>query len=145
MGNMGKELANPSIPHWITYCTVVVLHARHLLLTRVLEGFYSIIDRRHPAFQIHCLLHVLSLHPCDEQELTYQLGIVASSITVVFEGGGLYEMPTSSVGYAWVASAPFLLILVLQSGVSSCLVVILLLLTSRSRVGHDFIQSTTIP
>jgi hypothetical protein len=39
---MGKELANPSIPHWITYCTVVVLHTRHLLLTVCLKVFTAL-------------------------------------------------------------------------------------------------------
>jgi hypothetical protein len=109
------------------------------------EGFDSIIDRCHRAFQIHPPLHVISLHSSDDRELTYQPAIVTSSVTVVFEGCCLYEMPTSSVQYAWVASTPFLIILVLQSGVSSGLVVILSSLTSCSRVGHDFVQSTTIP
>jgi hypothetical protein len=137
---MGKKPANPCIPHWITYCTVVVLHRSHLLLTRVLEGFYSIIDRCHRAFRIHLPLHVISLHPSDERELTYQpAAIVTSSVIVIFEGWGPFEMPTSSVQYAWIASTPFLFILVLQSGVSSRLVVILSSLTSCSRVGHDFV------
>jgi len=41
--------------------------------------------------------------------------LLTSSVTVIFEGWGPVEMPTSSVQYAWVASTPFLLILVLQS------------------------------
>jgi len=48
-------------------------------------------------------------------ELSKSTPLLTSSVTVVFEGWGPFEMPTSSVPYAWVASTPFLLILVLQS------------------------------
>jgi len=50
---MGKEPANPCIPHRINYCTVVVLHTSYVLLTRMAEGFCNIRDRCDRAFQIH--------------------------------------------------------------------------------------------
>jgi len=80
-------------------------------------------------------------------KLSESTALVTSSITVIFEGVGRYEIPTRTVQYAWVASTPFLLLLVLQSGVSSCLVVILSESSLRlcSCVGLDFIQSVTIP
>jgi len=48
-------------------------------------------------------------------ELSKSTALLKSSVTVIFEGWGRYEIPTSSVQYAWVTSTPFLLILVLQS------------------------------
>ena len=35
---MGKQSANASIPHWVVYRAVVVLHMSYVLLTPVVEG-----------------------------------------------------------------------------------------------------------
>ena len=70
VGNMGQELANPCISHWINYCTVAVLHTTYFLLTRVVEGFCSVSGCCDPAFQfkIHGPWHVISLHPYNERD-----------------------------------------------------------------------------
>ena len=62
---MGKEPANPCIPHWINYRTVAVLHASYVLLTRV-EGFCSIVHPCDRVSHTHGPWHVISLHQCDE-------------------------------------------------------------------------------
>ena len=108
----------------LTIVTVAVPHTNYILLTGVVEGFCGIIDRCDQASASNGPWHVISLHPCDKRDLTYHwLLVTTPSINVL--GAGQYKIPTSSVQYAWVASTPFLLILVLQSCVSSYLVVIL--------------------
>jgi len=69
---MGKEPANPCIPHWIDYRTMAVLHLSYVLLTRI-EGFCSIVDRCDRVSHTHGPWHVISLHQCHEGDLTYQL------------------------------------------------------------------------
>jgi hypothetical protein len=145
---MGKEPADTFLPHRADYRTVAVLYMSDVLLTWMVGGLGSIINYLHHAFYDQCFLHVVSLHPPgSEPAIDVILRTVSPTFTLVVEGVGEYEVPTSTVKYAWALSAPFLLILVLESGLSSssCPTLRLLLwLTPRSRIGVDSVQSIAI-
>ena len=71
---------------------------------------------------------------------------VTSRITLVIDGAGKYQISIITVKYAWArfVSIPYICILVLQSGLSRCLMP-RPPLTPGSHVGLDSVQTTTIP
>jgi len=148
VGLMGKEPADTFLPHRADCRTVAVLHMSDVLLTWMVEGLSSISNCLHHAFYHQCFWHVVSSHsPGSEPVIDDILRTVSPTFTLVVEGVSEYQVPTSTVKYAWVLSTRFLLILVLESGLSSssCLALGLLLwLTPRSRVGVDSVQSIAI-
>ena len=134
-------------------CTVAVFHMSYVLLTWLIGGLYSIrdCDGRAFRFQGWGSWYLASLRPSDGKRAIWHISLLtgASYITLVIEGIGKYQIPMISVKYAWVMTAPYLLVLVFQSGSSACLVSGLSsmssLLTPCSRVGPDSVQTTTIP
>lgn len=117
---MGKEPADTFLPHRADYRTVAVLHMSDVLLTWMVGGLGCVSNCLHRAFYHQCFLHVVSLHsPGGEPAIDVILRTVSPTFTLVVEGVGEYQVPTSTVKYAWVLSTPFLLILVLESGLSS--------------------------
>ena len=69
---------------------------------------------------------------------------MTSPITFIIDGVGQYQISIITVKYAWATPIPFICILVLQSGLSYCLM-LQPPLTPHSHVGLDSVQTTTIP
>ena len=65
---MGKQSANASIPHWVGYCAVVVLHMSYVLLTPVVEGLCHTSNHNNRASLEHSW-HVVSLFPSGGEQV----------------------------------------------------------------------------
>jgi len=61
---------------------------------------------------------------------------------LVVEGVGEYQIPMTTVKYAWVLCIPYIYMLVFQSGLSGCPMP-RLSLSPHSRVGLDSVRTTT--
>jgi hypothetical protein len=66
---MGKQSANASIPHWVVYRAVVVLHMSYVLLTLVVEGLCHTSNHNNRAFLFQHSWHVVSLCPSGGEQV----------------------------------------------------------------------------
>ena len=65
---MGKQSANASIPYWVGYRAVVVLHMSYVLLTPVVEGLCHTSNHNNRASLEHSW-HVVSLFPSGGEQV----------------------------------------------------------------------------